>query len=203
MLIASIVASLVGIIIFLFLFWQRTKEDYSSEIIFGTAFNVLLFLLLLCSVSIRFYPSAFYWACIVGAIIGLVLSIFKYKVRFYEILEALIVSSLPWLSFIFLADSVTRSSLKSFIGFIVILLFVFISYYLNANYKNFSWYRSGRIGFAGISTAMIFFVVRSILAILGISVLSFVSIVTVEAIISGIAALVCLVLIVNLSRTKI
>jgi len=31
----------LGIIIFLFFFWKRLKEDYSSERIFSTAFYIL------------------------------------------------------------------------------------------------------------------------------------------------------------------
>ena len=121
--------------------------------------------------------------------------------KFYETLEAFIISAFPWLSFIFLLDSVTDSSLSSFLAFIAILIFVFISYYLDAHYKNFTWYRSGKIGFAGIVTLSLFFIARSLLAIFRINVISFVSS-GAEAVISGAAAFICFVLLFNLAKVE-
>lgn len=199
MLIASFATNLLGILVFLFIFWKRLKEDYSSEIIFKTAFYVLTVTLLGYIISFRFMPSAYFWASIASGLIGLGISFYILKVRFYETLEALVIGTLPWMSLIFLLDSVTHSSFSSFLAFIGILIFVFISYYLDAHYKNFTWYKSGRIGFAGIATLALFFLTRSILAIFNLSVISFLSL-KAEAIISGAAAFVCFILIFNLAK---
>lgn len=201
MLIASILANLLGIFVFLFVFWKRLREDYSSEIIFKAAFDILAGILIGFLISLKFLPSASFWFAFIGASLGLGLAILRLKVRFYETFEGLIISSFPWLSFIFLLDSVLHSSLSSFLAFVAILIFVFISYYLDTHYKNFTWYRSGKIGFAGLLTLGLFFIVRSVLAIFTIHMLSFVSL-RVEAIVSGAVAFVCFILLFNLGRNE-
>jgi branched-subunit amino acid transport protein len=201
MVIASISINLLGIFVFLFIFWKRLREDYSSEIIFKTAFEILIGILVGFLLSLKFVPAGFFWLAALGALIGLVLAVLSLKVKFYETFEALIISSFPWISFVFLLDSITHSSLRSFFAFIAILVFVFISYYLDAHYKNFTWYKSGKIGFAGIVTVALFFITRALLAIFGISMVSFVSL-RFEALISGSAAFICFILLYNLAKIK-
>ena len=201
MLIASILANLLGVFVFLFVFWKRLREDYSSEIIFKTAFYILIGVLAGFLISLKFISTASFWFTFVGSTLGLGFAILRLKVKFYETFEALIISSFPWISFIFLLDSVTHSSLSSFLAFVAILIFVFISYFLDTHYKNFTWYKSGKIGFAGILTLGLFFVVRSILAIFTVNMLSFVGL-RVKAVVSGAVAFVCFVLLFNLGRTE-
>lgn len=201
MLIASILANLLGIFVFLFVFWKRLREDYSSEIIFKTAFHILIGILIGFLISLKFISTASFWFAFVGSTLGLGFAILRLKVKFYETFEALIISSFPWISFIFLLDSVIHSSLSSFLAFVAILIFVFISYFLDTHYKNFTWYKSGKIGFAGILTLGLFFVVRSILAIFTVNMLSFVGL-RVEAVVSGAVAFICFVLLFNLGRTE-
>lgn len=199
--ILAIGVSILGALVFLFIFWKRLKEDYSSEIIFKTAFDILTGILVGSLISLRFMPLGFFWFTALGSLVGLGLAVFRLKIRFYETIEAQIVSTLPWVSFIFLLDSVTHSSLSSFLAFVVILLFIFVAYYLDAHYKNFTWYKSGKIGFAGMVTLSLFFVVRSILAIFNIAMVSFVGS-KVEAIVSGVVAIICFVLVYNLAKVK-
>jgi hypothetical protein len=191
----------MGMFVFLFIFWKRLKEDYSPEIIFKTAFFILIGMLIGFLVAVRFTPAAFMWTAFAGSLAGLSIAILRLKVKFFETFEAFIISSFPWVGFTFLLDSVAHSSLSSFLAFIAILIIVFISYWLDANYKNFTWYRSGKIGFAGLTTLAIFFIARSVLAILRIGMLSFVGSM-VEAVISAAAAFICFVLLFNLSRSE-
>jgi len=201
MLIASIAANLVGILVFLFIFWKRLRDDYSPEIIFKSALDILGGILVGFLVSLSYLQGAFLWLMFLGALIGLALAIFRLRLKFYETFEALIISSFPWLGLTFLLDSVTHSSLSSFLAFVAILIFIFISYYLDAHYKAFTWYRSGKIGFAGIATLSLVFLTRSALAIFGTSVISFVGL-RAEAVVSGAAAFICFILIFNLARIK-
>jgi hypothetical protein len=201
MLIASIAVNVLGILVFLFVFWKRLREDYSSEIIFKTAFCILVGILVGFSLSLKFLPVASFWFTFIGALLGLGFAIWRLRVKFYETFEALTVSSFPWLSFVFLLDSVINASLISFLAFVAILIFVFVSYYLDTHYKTFTWYKSGKIGFAGLLTLSLFFIVRSILAIFTVNMLSFVGL-RVEAVISGAAAFICFVLLFNLGRTE-
>ncbi|HET7099097.1 MAG TPA: hypothetical protein VFI61_02600 [Patescibacteria group bacterium] len=198
MVLINILISIFGILIFLFIFWKRLKDDYASEIIFRSAFNILLSVGVASLLSFKFFPTWFLWAQFLGCIAGLGISYWQLNIRLYETLEAQTIAFLPWIAFIFLKDSVAGSNLASFIGFLAILIVIFIYYYFDSHYKNFTWYKSGKIGFAGLATLAFVFVIRSVLALTGISVLSFVG--KYEAIVSGVSAFISFLLIYNLSR---
>jgi hypothetical protein len=192
--------TVLGILIFLFIFWKRLKEDYAAEIIFQSVTYILVGLGIGWAASAKFFPAWFFWAEFTGGLIGLAFAILRFKVKFYETLEAFIIASLPWLCLIFLKDSVVKSSLSSFLAFVVILIMVFVSYYLDVRYKSYTWYKSGKIGFAGLAVAIIIFLVRSAIAIVKVPMLSFVG--PSEAIVSGVAAIVSSLLLYNLGRIK-
>jgi hypothetical protein len=192
--------TLLGILIFLFIFWKRLREDYAAEIIFQSATYILVGLGVGWAASARFFPLWFFWAEIAGGLIGLSFAILRFKVKFYETLEAFFMASLPWLSLVFLKDSVIKSSLSSFLAFIVILIMVFVSYYLDVRYKSYTWYKSGRIGFAGLAVAIIIFLIRTAIAIVKVPMLSFAG--SSEWVLSGAAAFISFILLFNLGRVK-
>ena len=194
---ANIVTSVLGVLLFLFIFWKRLKEDYISEIIFKSAFYILVGLAIAYSLSFYFLPAWFLWVSFAGSLLGLLFGIFTLRVRFYETLEALIISFLPWLSLLFLGDSVSNSSLSSFLAFVITLIMIFVSYWFSDHYKDFTWYKSGKIGFAGLATLALILVIRSVIAIFGIHVLSFVR---QDAIVSGALAFISFLMIFNLGR---
>lgn len=200
MFIASLLVNAVGILLFLFIFWRRLKEDFASEIIFRIGFHILLGVGIAVLVSLNFFHSFFLWMALFGGVVGLIFSIYRIKIKFYETFEAFIIASLPWLSVIFLQDSVIHSSLSSFLGFLGILFLLFVSYYLDANYKNFSWYKSGKIGFSGLTVLCLIFLIRFALALLGITMLSFVGQIF-ELVATGLGIITCLVMLFNLGRT--
>lgn len=194
----NLLVSFGGVLIFLFIFWKRMREDYASGIIFEVATYILLGIALLNLVGIKLFPDWFFWTSVVGAAGGLALGILKFRLRFYESLEAVTLGLMPLLAFTFLKDSVVSASLSSFLGFLSILLIIFIFYFLDTHYREFTWYKSGKVGFAGLSTLAIIFTVRSAIALIGIHVLTFTG--KYEAIVSGAMAFVCFILIYNLSR---
>lgn len=198
MLIINLLTGLFGCLVFLFIFWKRLKEDYASEIVFKSATYILTAILISWLLSVRFFPEWFLWAEFIGGMMGLAISFRLLRIRFYETLEAFVISSLPWVSLTLLKSSVVSSSLSSFIAFLVTLVVIFVYYFLDYHYKEFTWYKSGKIGFAGLSTLALIFVTRSLLALFGIHVLSFVS--KFEGIISGAFAFICFLLIFNLGR---
>jgi hypothetical protein len=196
----NILVSILGIILFLFIFWKRLKEDYSAEIIFKVCFYILVGVGAGWALSVIFFPVCFFWLAFTGGVLGLVIAFFLLKVKFYETLEAFIIGFLPWLSLIFLQNSVETSSLSSFLGFLAILILTFVSYYFDTHYKKFNWYRSGRIGFAGLATAGLFFLTRLILAIFKVPVLSFVG--RSEIVVSGILMITSFFLLFSLGRGR-
>lgn len=198
--IASHLSNILGVFVFLFIFWKRQKEDFSSEIIFKSAFYILTGIGAGYLTSYYFLKDYWLWLAFIGGSAGMLIANWQLRTKFHEAFEAFIVSSLPWLGITFLLDSVVHSSLSSFLGFIVILIIIFVSYWLDANYKAFGWYRSGRIGFSGVVTLGILFLVRFGIAIFRISVLSFVG--KFEPILSGIGILVSFAILISLGRIK-
>ena len=190
--------NLVGILLFLFLFWKRLKEDYSSNIVFSFSSFVLLGVLLGFMVSKYFFPHWFFWLEAFGAFLGFTLGIIKYNTRFFETFEALFISFLPWLTLFYLAELIKKPSWAivavTLLNFGLILLFDFVS----IRYKNFSWYKSGRIGLAGLLTSGVFFLTRAAIALIFPSMVSFLG--RSEIILSGVCAFTIFVLIYNLSK---
>lgn len=182
----------MGIVLFLFFVWKRLKEDYSREVIFGTAFLILIGIIAGYLISIKFFPAWFFWFEGFGAFLGFSVGIFKYNLRFYEAFEAVFFALLPWLLILFLRSTI----LISLFIFGLIALFAF----LDKKYKNFSWYKSGRIGLSGLLTAGVFFVARAAIATFFPSVLSFAG--RSEVVLSGISAFAIFLLVYNLARSE-
>lgn len=190
--------SLAGVLIFLFIFWKRLKEDYASEIVFKSATYILVCFLAGYVLSLRYFPQAYLYFGFLGSLIGVWLTIFKLKIKFYELTDAMVLSFLPWLSLTFFKDSIQSSSFVSFAAFLYVLLIIFLYYYFDTHYKEFTWYKSGKVGFSGMAALGLIFITRSLVAVVGISVLSFVG--RFEGIVSGTFAFIAFLLLYNLGR---
>ena len=197
---SGILTSFLGIILFLFFFWRRLKEDYPINQIFTTAFYVLVGILAGFLLSKKFFPSAWFWAEFLGVALGFALGVLRYKLRLFESLEALSVSLLIWLGVYFLKDSIVATSLPSFLSFFAVTCLITFYAYLDAHYKLFSWYASGKAGFSGLATLGLFFLVRAGFASFFPFVISFVD--KYEAILSGVAAFIFFLATFNLARQK-
>lgn len=165
----------IGILGFLFLFWRRLKEDYTSNLIFSFGFLIIAFMIIgfvigfflktKIPVSPVFNPRGlWFWGAFAGGGIGLAFVFLtplvgaQFKPRFFETLEALVLGFLFW----FVSVSLFSSPLFSIFTAALFPLF----YFLNKKYKTFTWYKSGKIGFAGLSIFGIFFLMRSIVALI-------------------------------------
>lgn len=189
-----------GILTFLFLFWKRLKEDYSSEIIFTSAMFVLLFLGVGAVLSQKIFPGFWFWLTLLGSFFGLLLGARRFNMDMVESFEAFGISLLPYLSLIFFQNSVTTESLPSFIAFAVCLSLFGLYYYISGIYKNFLWYASGRVGFAGLFTFAIFFIIKAVAGL--ILPPGFVSSGRIETLLSGGLSFTLFFVIVNIAKTK-
>jgi len=196
--IANWLVNLVGILLFLFLFWKRLKEDYSSNIIFGLSFFVLLGVFFGYLTSRYFFPHWFFWFEAFGAFLGISYGIIKFNTRFFETYEALFISFMPWITLFYLAELIKKPSwviaAVTLLNFGLILLFDFVS----TRYKNFAWYKSGKIGLAGLLTSGVFFLTRAAIALIFPSMVSFLG--RSEIVLSGVCAFTIFLLIYNLSK---
>lgn len=196
--IVNYLVNIVGIILFVFLFWRRLKDDYSSNIVFSLTFFVLLGVSIGYLISTYFFPRWFFWFEAFGAFLGLSYGIVKFNTRFFETYEALFISFMPWLTLFYLAELIKRPSwalaVVALLNFGLILFFDFVS----MKYKSFSWYKSGKIGLAGLLTSGVFFLIRAAIATILPSMVSFLGLS--EIILSGVCAFTIFLLIYNLSK---
>lgn len=196
--IVNTLVNVVGIILFLFLFWRRLKEDYSSNIVFSSALFILAGILIGYLISTYFFPRWFFWFEAFGAFLGLSWGIVKFNTRFFETYEALFISFMPWLTLFYLAELIRKPgwaiAVVALLNFALILLFDFVS----IKYKSFSWYKSGKIGLAGLLTSGVFFLMRAAIATILPSMVSFLGLS--EIVLSGVCAFTIFLLIYNLSK---
>ncbi len=195
-----ITSNLIGLLLFLFIFWKKLKEDYIPIQIFNSASFIVVFLLAATLVSDKFFQASKFWLSFSGIGIGLTIGIARYRLRIFETIEATIIGLFPWLALTFLADAIVNSSTSSLIASGVIVIFIGLYLFLDKHYKRFSWYKSGRVGFAGLTVLGIFFLIRAFVAAVFDNMLSFAM--NYEALLSGVAAFVSFLAVFNLARQK-
>jgi len=196
----TIALNFIAAFIFLFILWKKLKEDYLSSQIFNTGIIILFFVALLHYLSSIFIPDFWFWAVIFGALIGLAIGVIRYKYKLFETLEALIIALLPWYGIFFLTDAINNKSLTSLIGSSIIILLIAVYLLLDKHYKKFSWYKSGKVGFSGLSVLGLLFIIRAIVAISFENVLSFAE--RHDALLSGILAFASFLSVFHLARKK-
>ena len=193
--------NVLGILIFLFLFWKRLKEDYISNQVFSTAFSVVLAIILFNILARIFFPAWWFWASFFGISLSLLFGVLRYRLRIFETVEASVISLLPWLGLTFLIDSVSNSNLTSSVGAAAISVLIVAFFLLDKHYKSFSWYKSGRVGFSGLTILGLFFLSRAAIAASITNVLSFSG--KYEVFLSAVLAFVSFLLVFNLARSEI
>jgi hypothetical protein len=162
--ILKIIFILSANILFLYFFWKRLKEDYLADHVFTTAVYVIFAGIISQVVSKRFFSQWWFWIGFVAILTGLAGGIYRYKLRIIESVEALFLSALPVLILIFTYHFITTRDHIYLLASIFLLLLIFTFYIFDKHYKGFSWYKSGRIGFSGLTIAGIFFLTRSAVA---------------------------------------
>ena len=105
------------------------------------------------------------------------------------------------MSLIFLQDVIINRSWFSLSVFIFIIITITLYLFLSKQYKRFRWYKSGKVGFAGLTTLGFIFLVRGLTALWVPFMLSFVGVM--DAFISVIISVVAFGMVYNLSRSKI
>lgn len=197
----SIFINLVGFLLFTFLVWKRLREDYSRDTIFGLGFLVVSGLILGNLLSKYFTSGFWFWGEIAGILLGLAVSLIKFRLRFYETLEALILGSLAWFGFFWLVIFLRNPVIVSFLMVLLIACLLVLFGLFEANYKDFSWYHSGKVGFSGLTVAAIFFLARAVIASFFPTLLSFAG--RSEVFLAASCSFLLFLLVYNLSRKEV
>jgi len=200
MIFGVVIANALGIFLFLYLYWKRLKEDYPVEKIFNSGFIILIGIFLSLVIS-KILPNIFwFWIIIFATLIFEAVNVFKLKIKFFESLDALVISLLPWLSLFYLSHSIENSNLFSFLAFWICLLLIFLFFLFNNFYRTFNWYKSGKVGFSGLAVTGIFFGIRGISSIFFNNLVSFAGVY--ERFISGTFFVCTFLLLFRLSRIE-
>jgi len=192
------VFNFLGLWIFLYVLWRKLKDDYLPSQVFTLGIFMSVGIALFAFLAHEFLPVYWFWLSFSGAALGLLLGIIRFKLRFFESLEATTAALVPWLSFVFLADSIKNLSWFSFAMFIFLTLLTVVYIFVSRSYRNFSWYRSGRVGVAALIVLGVFFLVRAVVAQVFPFVLSFAG--KGESILSAVVSFIIFLVVFNLSR---
>lgn len=196
--ILNILFTLVGAVTFLYLFWKKLKDDYSHNQIFIAGFYVLIGMFLFNLLALYFVPAWSFWLSLLGSLFGLAVGISRFRLRIFELLEGWVFGGIGLLFVFYVYMWIGRFSIKDFLPILVMFLFISLYLFLDSKYKKFSWYKSGRVGFAGLATMGLFFLLRSLVAFFEPSMLFFVE--RYDVWLSGIMSFVAFLLLFNLSR---
>ncbi len=195
-----VIANILGLFLFFFLIWSSLKDDYHYEKVFNLGFSGIFAILLSNFVSRYIYQEYWFWITILFLTAAFLAVVKKQKMKFFETLEAYFVGLSPWLALVYLADSITKSSLASYVAFWASLIFIFIYFYFKSHYRSFNWYKAGKVGFSGIVTLLIYFLFRTIVSFFNNSVVSMAG--KYEIYLSGSASLLLIVLMYNLFKSN-
>lgn len=195
-----IIANLLGTLSLFYFLWKKLKDDYHFEKIFNLGFTILSFQFVGILVSRFLLPQYWFWINLLLISIGFGFSVIRQKIKFFESFDGLVVGLLPWLGFYFFAEAIKNSSLVNFVGFWIVLMLVFIFLFLDSQYRKYTWYKSGKVGFSGVVTSFIFFLIRSILGFFFAGLASFSP--NFESLFSGAFAFLFLLLLYRLATFK-
>lgn len=193
-----LIANILGIFTFFYLIWRNLKEDYHFEKVFNLGFVGLISFFLSNFIS-RFVEGPFwFWITTLFLLLGFLIVVKRQKMKFFETMEAYFVGFMPWIGLFYLADSINKLRPASFVAFWITFICIFIYFYVKTHYRGFSWYKSGRVGFAGIFTLFLFFLSRTIASLFYNDLVSMSG--KFEVYLSGSASLLLLVLMYNLFK---
>jgi hypothetical protein len=156
-------------------------------------------MLLTYFLSINLFPSWWFWCTYLGFFLGLIIGLLRFKLKFYETFEAAFLGFLICFSLYLLADSVRNLNIVSFAGFVISVILIGIFQYVDMHYRNYSWYKSGKVGFTGLILSAIFFLARIIAYLYFPNTLSFVH--NFEIYLSAVSSFIFITLTYNLSRS--
>lgn len=191
---------IAGNLLFFFLFWKKLKEDYAADIIFTTAFYIVAGLIFAYILSMKFFPEFWFWFSFAGLLLGFLFALNRHKLRFMETFEAVIVAIAPALALLFLSDWIVNQNFHSLFLAIKTFVIFILFFLLDKHYKRFAWYKSGRIGFSGLTVMGAFFLLRAVVAMVLPFMLSFSG--KYEVFLSGIVAFFSFMGVFNLARQK-
>ncbi|MEK7521933.1 MAG: hypothetical protein AAB599_04010 [Patescibacteria group bacterium] len=167
---------IVGVVGFSFSFWHRIREDYTPDQICSSTILVLVGGLLGWVIFDRWLPQFSFWGILGGSLLFGVYAVRKIGLKLYESGDSAALG-IVWFSLCFyLAHFVKDGFGDRFFRLVdlvpsLVSLLAFHLYF--KNYRRFSWYPSGKIGFIAGSIGVLYFFTLALVAIYRFAVISF------------------------------
>lgn len=164
-----------GIFAFSFAIWRRLVDDYTTDQIF------YLILLLLLGGGGGFLLASFFataaasWGFFAGLGALGAYAIKRLDLGIFEVIDSVVIGLL-WLVLSVWVGTLAKDGFGDYylvVGEIVLAVVAIFSYgFFSRRYRRLSWYPSGKIGFVGLATSAVYFLIRFMLAMVSALVLS-------------------------------
>ena len=89
----------------------------------------------------------------------------KYNFKVFEAVDAYVLSSLSLLTIFLFRLGITDFGFSSGITLFICIFSVIAFFFVDKNYKKFTWYRSGKVGFTGLAVLSLFFFIKGVVAL--------------------------------------
>lgn len=170
----SVLFFLLAAFSFSFVLWKKLREDYENDKIFKFTIYIFVGLVIGWWIAVVFAPKFSFWITVFTPFLAGSYVHRQLGLKFFETIDAFAPS---WFSFLFfsysgllLAHLLRLEDLNikysTWFVFAEVLLtigsIVFYKYAL-ARYRKFSWYPSGKVGFAGLTSLAGYFMIRSLI----------------------------------------
>jgi hypothetical protein len=174
----SVLFFLVGAFSFSFVLWKKLREDYKNEEIFKFTIFIFLGLFIGWWIALTFARSFSFWITILVPFIAGTYVHRRLGLRFFEIIDALAPAWFAFLFFsysgVFLSHLINTHSFNFKLPTWFVLAEIALSLgstvlyrYLLVRYRKFSWYPSGKVGFAGLASLGVYFIIRTLFNVIG------------------------------------
>lgn len=186
----------LGAFLALFIFWKLLRDDYEDGDIFALWFVSLFGGVLGWVLTGFLFPNDALAGGIIFAFVFGFLRAKRLKMNLVEIFEAGLPALLLFLTFFLVSKILGGFSSGLVAEFLLAILALALFAFLKTRYRRFLWYPSGKVGFASLATAAVYFLLGGLVAILSPRVLSFNRVLFSEyvgAIFGGLVALLALI----------
>jgi len=165
----------VGIIVFLYLFWRNLKDDYESPKVITLSWLTLLGFLVVGRIgyglihfgvwknfsewiSVWNVPGMSYIGSCLGLFLTSLIYVKKQGWKFFAFMEDSLSAFLVLIGFL-LADELVRTKFEliNLIYLGIVILAYFLYRFFKGRYRSFVWYKSGKKGFAFLVTTFLIF----------------------------------------------
>lgn len=162
----SIIIYLLATIAFSFVLWRNLKEDYTNEQIFGWSLRIFLTSTVVIWMAQTWVPNFTFLLLFSNLAVFGIFFLKRLNLKFFETIDAftpawLIFTFISWIG-VGIGSKLDLTRIQSYLlgwffpQIIIACLSLGLFHLFRKNYRHFTWYPSGKVGFAGLSSLGIF-----------------------------------------------